>query len=98
MKPTVLLVLCVAALALALVSTVGRDDPSPVARFQPIGPRADFRGAWHVVRPGESLQGIASAYYGNHDAWRLIAKANDVGMFPATGTELRIPALRLADR
>lgn len=49
----------------------------------------------HVVRDGDSLQGIAFASYGDPTLWRRIAVANDIDdpMRLARGTILSIPTL-----
>lgn len=49
-------------------------------------------GRWHVVRPGENLRTIADDLYGRARAWRTIQLANDVGLYPAVGSRLWIPA------
>lgn len=59
---------------------------------------ADFSKV-HVVKPGETLPGIAGEYYDNPRIWRPIAIANgldDPRSLPL-GQEIRVPALPFID-
>jgi nucleoid-associated protein YgaU len=49
----------------------------------------------YTVRPGDTLMGIAAAYYNDTSQWRAIATANDIRnpLKLRPGTVLTIPAL-----
>ncbi|GAB3248659.1 CIS tube protein [Kineosporia babensis] len=51
----------------------------------------------HLVSPGETLDRIASRYYADPGAWRLIADANNIHdpLAVRAGTQLAIPGARL---
>lgn len=56
--------------------------------------------AVHYVRPGETLDRIAAAHYGNANRWRLVAHANLVvdPLLLSPGTALVLPDLEGAGR
>jgi nucleoid-associated protein YgaU len=56
-------------------AAVSPDSSSPVAARDANGP-VNKPARFHVVRPGETLSGIAEQYYGSPNAWRKILNAN----------------------
>jgi hypothetical protein len=57
--------LLLAALALAATATA-----------QELSPRPNWEPAWHVVRPGDTLEGLARRFLGTADAWRELHRLN----------------------
>jgi nucleoid-associated protein YgaU len=56
-------------------AAVSPDSSSAVAARDANG-LVDKPARFHVVRPGETLSGIAEQYYGSPNAWRKILDAN----------------------
>jgi nucleoid-associated protein YgaU len=73
---------------------VGSTIQIPAVQTQGVGtPGPMMAGSTHTVRAGESLYGIAEAYYGDCRLWRMISAANgNVQPEPlVAGQQLRLP-------
>ena len=46
------------------------------AAAQELSPRPNWEAAWHVVRPGDTLEGLAGRFLGNPEAWRELHRLN----------------------
>lgn len=57
--------LCAASAALA----------EPAAEETPVD-KSDWESGWHVVRPGDTLQGLAERFLGSHELWRELHLLN----------------------
>jgi nucleoid-associated protein YgaU len=55
---------------------VGSTIQIPAVQTQGAGTPPPVMGSTHTVRAGESLSGIAEAYYGDCRQWRMISAAN----------------------
>lgn len=82
----VLVMLCLPLLVAWFASRGNEAKPTPSAAAPVEG------GIWHRVGPDEDLRAIARRYYGTGRLWRTLQLANDVGMQPAAGSEVWIPA------
>lgn len=76
----------------SVVGNPSAGSPDPMGREKT---EADKTGRFHVVRPGETLSGIAQQYYGSASSWRKILAANEKIIKDANkiapGTKLTIP-------
>ncbi len=67
---------------------------TPAAHGQPQGQRDSAPPAWHIVRPGDTLRGIAQRFLGSQELWPEIHRLNPGIADPnriEPGTRLRMP-------
>lgn len=88
------LALCCALtiLALGLAASAGAaappaDAPASAATVD----KSDWEDGWHVVRPGDTLEGLAERYLGSHELWRELHLLNPLVKDP----DLLYPGQRL---
>ena len=55
------------SLALPVPIVHAQQEAPPVAGWEP---------GWHVVRPGDTLEGLARKFLGSHEAWRELHRLN----------------------
>ena len=68
-------------------------DAGPLAESAPAVDKSDWESGWHVVRPGDTLEGLAEQFLGSHELWRELHLLNPLVddpnlLFP--GQRLRI--------
>jgi len=66
--------------------------PKPTLPLQP-APCEKYDCYEHTIEPGESLMSVSNLYYGTHQKWRIIAKANHIGKKTdlTIGQKIKIP-------
>ncbi|MEO7793930.1 MAG: LysM domain-containing protein, partial [Thermoanaerobaculia bacterium] len=66
--------LAFAALGLAFAG-VGTAATEPAAGA-PAVDKSEWESGWHVVRPGDTLEGLAERFLGTHELWRELHLLN----------------------
>lgn len=62
--------------AALLPAALGLATASPPALAVPPDVRARWEEGWHIVRPGDTLEGLASQYLGSHELWTELHALN----------------------
>lgn len=62
--------------AALLPAALGLAAASPPALAVPPDVRARWEEGWHIVRPGDTLEGLASQYLGSHELWTELHALN----------------------
>jgi hypothetical protein len=84
-----LLLVCVLG---ALGATVSRAATATAAATpEPVPPRPNWDAGWHVVRPGDTLEGLARRFLGSYRWWRELHRLNPAIRDP----DLLIPGQRI---
>lgn len=79
-----------AALALTLTAPEATSAATPSGREAAVD-RSAWESGWHVVRPGDTLEGLAERFLGSHEHWRELHQLNPFVRDP----DLLFPGQRL---
>src|SRR3954452_7580743 len=83
--------------ALLVPAMAAAQSGPTTAASAPIAPGAPGDTVWHIVRPGETLEQIASRYFGSVQRWKELHQLNPAITDPnriEPGQRIRLPALR----